>query len=236
VRLNCGITQVDPAAKTVTLEDGTLEKYDHLISTISLKELTKLMGIARLDQLAQKLKHTRVQVAGIAPNMPLPDDLQDKTWLYCPEEKASFYRVTPFSLFSPAHVPDPDNQCSMLCEISTHGDEPVPEPQTKEQVLNDLREIGLIDADPDNTHAYMMHAEYGYPIPTIDRDDILNELQPLLEELNIFSRGRFGGWKYEVANMDHSLMQGVECIDRILEGKEEKTLPDPNFVNSRKND
>ena len=235
VRLECDITGIDTKAKTLTLADGSTDRYDHLISTMPLKELTKLCEIDALTTLAQQLKHTRVQVAGIAPLHPLPEELHDKTWMYCPEDKACFYRVTPFSQFSPAHVPDPDNQCSLLCEISTHGDDPVPTPKSKAYVLDDLRSIGLIDATPENTHAYMMHAEYGYPIPTKDRDEILNNLLPALEDLHIYSRGRFGGWKYEVANMDHSLMQGVECVDRILEGKEEKTLPDPNYVNSRKN-
>ena len=79
-----------------------------------------------------------------------------------------------------------------------------------------------------------MEAEFGYPIPTLDRDDILNDVLPALEKMNIFSRGRFGGWKYEVANMDHSVMQGVEAVDRIVNGTPEVTLPTPNIVNAGK--
>ena len=100
--------------------------------------------------------------------------------------------------------------------------------------MTDLRESGLIDFDPEKAHCHMMHAPYGYPIPTVDRDEILGDVLPALEELDIYSRGRFGGWKYEVANMDHSLMQGVEAINRIIHGEEEVTLPTPNIVNAGK--
>jgi hypothetical protein len=47
---------------------------------------------------------------------------------------------------------------------------------------------------------------------------------PYLEQHGIYSRGRFGMWKYEVANTDHSLMQGVELINRLLHGEPEQTI------------
>ena len=31
-------------------------------------------------------------------------------------------------------------------------------------------------------------------------------------------------WKYEIGNQDHSLMQGVELVDRWLDGTEEKVF------------
>ena len=71
-------------------------------------------------------------------------------------------------------------------------------------------------------------------MPTVDRDHILSKLLPGLEGLNILSRGRFGGWKYEVSNMDHSVMQGVEAAERLVAGTPEITLFDPAAVNAGK--
>jgi protoporphyrinogen oxidase len=196
--------------------------------------LTELTGKTALIHRAKGLKHTHVQVVGIAPDQPIPDTLRDKTWVYCPEDRCPFYRVTPFSIFSPAHVPDPDRQCSFLCEISYPGHSNGRPRDMTTATLAGLRDSGFIDADPATTHIYNMWAEYGYPIPTLDRDTILNDVQPTLENLRLFSRGRFGGWKYEAANMDHSVMQGVEVVDRLLDGTAEVTLPTPHVVNARK--
>jgi hypothetical protein len=49
-------------------------------------------------------------------------------------------------------------------------------------------------------------------------------VSPWLEQRGIYSRGRFGMWKYEVANTDHSLMQGVECVNRLVLGEPETTI------------
>jgi hypothetical protein len=71
---------------------------------------------------------------------------------------------------------------------------------------------------------YLIDIPYSYPVPTLNRDRALGTIQPFLESKGIYSRGRFGAWKYEVGNMDHSFMQGVEVVERILLGKEEITI------------
>jgi hypothetical protein len=71
----------------------------------------------------------------------------------------------------------------------------------------------------------MHRVEYGYPTPSVDRDARLAAIQPGLEAKNIFSRGRFGTWKYEVSNQDHSLMQGVEVVNRLVRNEPETTVP-----------
>jgi hypothetical protein len=51
-------------------------------------------------------------------------------------------------------------------------------------------------------------------------------LHPWLESHDVYSRGRFGAWRYEVGNMDHSVAQGVEWVNRILQdaGADELTF------------
>ncbi len=40
--------------------------------------------------------------------------------------------------------------------------------------------------------------EHGYPTPTLGRDAVLAEALPWLRARGIWSRGRFGSYKYEV--------------------------------------
>jgi hypothetical protein len=72
--------------------------------------------------------------------------------------------------------------------------------------------------------AWLHHANYSYPTPSVERDEILGKSIPYLESHDIYSRGRFGMWKYEVSNTDHSLMQGVELINRLVLGEAETTI------------
>lgn len=234
LRLSTALVGLDAHRREARFADGTVERYDWLISTLPLPQLTALVGDDGLHRRAAGLRHNHVYVVGIAVDRPLPDALQDKTWVYCPEAAAPFYRVTPFSLFSPAHVPQPGRQCSFLCEISSPGGRPLDPAALVQPTLDGLRAIGLIDIRREDAHVMLMTAEHGYPIPTLDRDAILADVLPALAERHILSRGRFGGWKYEAANMDHSIMQGVEAAERILLGREEVTLFQPNLVNAGK--
>jgi hypothetical protein len=68
---------------------------------------------------------------------------------------------------------------------------------------------------------YHRFVGYAYPIPTLTRDRALGILQPYLMSNAIYSRGRFGAWRYEIGNMDHSVMMGVEAVNHILAGEPE---------------
>lgn len=92
-----------------------------------------------------------------------------------------------------------------------------------------------LNAEDEIVSTYHRRFDHGYPTPTLDRDDALKDLLPHLYKRDILSRGRFGSWKYEVGNQDHSFMLGVEAVDNVVNGAVELTLNYPDFVNGRKN-
>ena len=87
-----------------------------------------------------------------------------------------------------------------------------------ERTVTGLGNVGLLTAQARERieSRFELSVDYGYPVPCLERDLALRTIQPWLEARDIHSRGRFGGWKYEVGNMDHSVMQGVEWAERMV--------------------
>jgi protoporphyrinogen oxidase len=168
-----------------------------------------------LMEAARKLRHNGVFSVGIGIRKPCPSK---KCWVYFPEDNCCFYRVTYFSNYSPQNVPDASQYYSVMCETSYSEYKPENKEKIIEKTIQGLINTGMISgADRaliETTH--VIQADYAYPIPTLERDKALGVILPYLEEKGIFSRGRFGAWKYEVGNMDHSITQGVEVINKIL--------------------
>ena len=118
-----------------------------------------------------------------------------------------------------------------MAEVSESSQKPVEQSSVIQQTIDGMRATRLIDDSHQVLSTWQYRAHYGYPTPSLGRDAALNAIQPELEKLGIYSRGRFGGWKYEVSNQDHSLMQGVELINRLILGVPEVTYPFPNTAN-----
>jgi len=93
----------------------------------------------------------------------------------------------------------------------------------------------LMTAGDEVVSLYHRRLEHGYPTPSLGRDAALAKALPWLRAKNVWSRGRFGSYKYEVGNQDHSLMLGVECADNVTAGTLEVTLNHPNVVNGLRN-
>ncbi|VDN30353.1 unnamed protein product [Cylicostephanus goldi] len=56
-------------------------------------------------------------------------------------------------------------------------------------------------------------------------EDHYNNERNHLDKLLFIARSsvhyRFGSWRYEVANQDHSFTMGADVVDKILYGKQE---------------
>jgi protoporphyrinogen oxidase len=237
VRLNTAVEQINAKEKTVVLKDGTTLQYENLLSTIpldkcaaSVKDLPE-----SLKSTAQKLRHSSTNVVGIGIEGQPSEELRTKCWMYFPESSTPFYRMTLFSKYSPANVPDIKKHYSLMCEVSESDRKPVNAAQVVEETVRGLKVNGLLGAKDKIISKWHYREEYGYPTPSLERDNILRQVVPALDSLGVYSRGRFGGWKYEVSNQDHTFMQGVEWASKIVSGEAEQTYRvdtdrDPNLT------
>jgi protoporphyrinogen oxidase len=181
---------------------------------------------------ANKLKHSSSNIVGIGLKGTPSSELKKKCWMYFPEDNCPFYRVTVFSNYSPNNVPDINKYWSLMTETSESTKKNLNRTNIIEDTIQGLLNTKLIQHKDEVVSTWLYSADYGYPTPSIDRDSIMKKIIPYFDNLNIYSRGRFGGWKYEVSNQDHSMMQGVEWANRILYQIPEITYFYPNLANA----
>lgn len=216
IKLNNEAVKIDLKNKEILLKNGNKIKYDNLINTIPLNEfLKKCVNIdGKIKKLEKEFLSTGVISIGIGVKGKLP---VGKTWVYFPDKNIPFYRLTYFSGYSPNLVPS-KKYFSVLCEVSysKHKKENV-----KDAVKNTLR--ALIDLElagkikkKDIFDIWFRKEDYAYPVPFLGRDEILNKVVPYLKEKDVYTCGRFGLWKYEIGNMDHCFMQGIEAAQEIM--------------------
>ncbi|OBT46930.1 hypothetical protein VE00_02521 [Pseudogymnoascus sp. WSF 3629] len=252
------VSKVDAAAKTVTMSNGSKIKYKRLISTMAVDQLVESMGDERLIKMSKDLFYSSTHVIGVGIRGERPENIGDKCWLYFPEDDCPFYRATIFSNYSPGNQPlasvklrtkylangdapastEPQNgpYWSIMLEVSESSMKPVDQENLLRDSIQGLINTKMIKGEDEIVSTYHRRFDHGYPTPSLEREGVLKQLLPALEAKGIYSRGRFGSWRYEVGNQDHSFMLGVEAADHIVNGAVELTLNYPDFVNGRRNE
>jgi protoporphyrinogen oxidase len=252
------VRKVDADAKKVYLADGSVVKYQKLVSTMAVDALAEKTGDDELIKLSKGLFYSTTHVIGVGVRGERPSRIGDKCWLYFPEDDCPFYRATIFSNYSPhnqpaadvllptqkladgsapaSDKPEPGPYWSIMLEVSESTMKPVNNDTLLADCVRGLVNTDMLRATDEIVSTYHRAFDHGYPTPTLEREGVLTQLLPKLQDKGIYSRGRFGSWRYEVGNQDHSFMLGVEAVDNIVSGAVELTLNYPDFVNSRRNE
>lgn len=221
-RLGTAVLKINAAKKELHLSDGSVVRYERLITSIPLDALLRLMDDQpRLQARAVEFRPARVQLCGLGLEGPIPEILRGVHAFSVPEPEIPFWRVNMPSNFSPGNVPANKDSWSILCETSiSPGSDLRFEPA---QIESALRRMNLLTPTTKVVSTFSAELDHGYPVPFAGRDALLHDVQKQLEDLNIYSRGRFGGWRYEVSNQDHAFTQGIEVVDRLFENTLERT-------------
>jgi protoporphyrinogen oxidase len=222
LQLSREVVEIDATARLLRFADGGEAAYDVLISAAPIPELLRMLRRVpeSVVRASAGLHHSHGVVVGVGVAKPCGTT---KCWTYFPEADCPFYRVTFLSNYSPNMAPP--GHTLLLTETSWSAYRRIDAAGIVESVVDGLVSTGLL-RDEDRARIVTTHtteAEYFYPVPTLGRDRALAQIQPWLMARDIYSRGRFGAWKYEISNMDHCVMQGVEVVDSLLLGHPETT-------------
>ena len=251
------VKKVNADEKIVTLENGKTISYEKMINTMAVDSLAEKIGDSSLISLTKELFYSTTHVIGVGIRGSRPERIGDKCWLYFPEDNCPFYRATIFSNYSPNNQPHDHVQLStqrladgsepssteklkgpywsIMLEVSESSLKPVNNASLLEDSIKGLVATEMLKPTDEIVSTYHRRFDHGYPTPTLEREGVLKQLLPKLQEKDILSRGRFGSWRYEVGNQDHSFMLGVEAADALVNGSVELTLNYPDFVNGRQN-
>ncbi len=234
IKFDSKIKKIHPKKKKIELSTGETIDYEYLLSTMPLNAFVGYLDCidSEFAQSVENLSYATSNIVGLGLKGKPKDELATKCWMYFPESNCPFYRVTVFSNYSPNNVPDNNTYWSLMTETSESINKPVNRSGLIEETIEGLLNTKLIESRKNIVSTWMFTAEHGYPVPTLKRDNVIATLIPALEKLDIYSRGRMGAWKYEAGNQDHSLMQGVEWVNRIVISIPEITYPLPSVANS----
>lgn len=221
VQLNSEVVKIDPLKRILYFKEGDPYTYDYLINTSPLDLfVAKLEGpFEKLQHAAGGLVYNNIRVIGLGFRKKIQWPF---CWIYYPEASFPFFRAGQFSKFSPHNVPDPSSQSSLIFEISVK-----PEEFGKDwypALLNTFEKTGFLpDFQPlDILSRFDTLVERAYPVPSLDRDERLKTILYSLNQMNIYSVGRLGAWRYEQGSMEESMRQGVDAVNLILNHEKDK--------------
>jgi protoporphyrinogen oxidase len=222
VRYDRELVGVDSRRRELRFADGSAERYEALVSTIPVDRLVGLVADAPNDIVAaaRELRHTSVAMVGVGLEQR---PRADTCWMYFPDGDAPYYRVTNFAKYSPANVPGADTaRYSAYLTETAFAPGARPDARLQERVVDALSATGVVEGDPPVASLHRVDIDYAYPVPTLDRDRALLTIQPWLARQRIYSRGRFGSWRYEIGNMDHAVKMGIDVAWFLVEGRPEE--------------
>lgn len=193
IRLNKKAVRIDTAAKQVEFDDGTVENYDNLISSLPLPEIIKMISDVpeNVQNAAKQLRWTCGYQVSLGFNRP---DVAKYLWFYIYDEDVPPARVYSPNLKSPDNAPD---GCSSLqAEIFfANGVKVVDKNIILQKTVEKLKEICQFN-DSDVVVKDIRFEPYANIIFTPEIYESRKVVREWLQARGIKTIGRFGEWDY----------------------------------------
>ncbi len=208
----------DNKAYALELEDGSIQEYDHIISSMPMTLLVDRLPDTpkQILDFTRTLKFRNTIIIYLNVNAK---DLFDDNWLYIQDNDLQMGRLTNFRNW----VPQINNgEQSTICALEywCYDNDPIWTQDNNELIelgKKELIKTGLIkNASITDGMVYRISKCYpvydnGYKSRLIPVEDYLKSIQ------NLHVIGRYGSFKYN--NQDHSILMGMLAAENILENK-----------------
>lgn len=208
---NFCVEQVDISNRIVYFTNGHTESYEHLITTMPLNNLLQRLkepSSSTLQRASKKLLCNSVVNFNLGVARP---GLSDKHWIYFPESRYPFYRIGFPHNFSTSMVP---SECSSLYGEYAYlkkSDSDVARLQG--EAISAAKKL-LNICDEEVVAQKTLHISHAYVIYDAWREKNLPIILKTLSQMNIYSVGRYGEWKY--ASMQEAVLDGKAIVEKLL--------------------
>jgi protoporphyrinogen oxidase/glycosyltransferase involved in cell wall biosynthesis len=212
VRLNAQVARVIPKSHKVILSDGSVYRYDKLVSTAPLPKLVQMIGSEAPEHViaaAKRLRHVSVRCVNIGVART---DVTDKHWIYYPEDSV-FHRIFVQGNASP-HC-NPEGGFGLTCEITYAPSKPLPcdGEALIDRCIADCIKVGILREDDAILARNQVDMPYAYVVYDHARKRNVEIIRDWLLQHDIFLSGRYSEWEYY--NSDHAFLAGKNVADAV---------------------
>ena len=196
--------------KELETVSGERYGYERLISTMPLPEL-----VNALDPLPRELREAGLVLRWRAVhciNIGVKKTGGPTShWAYFPEEDFVFYRVGFIHNICERSVPE---GCSAYyIEIASDPHEDVDVEELTGRSIEDFNKVGILEGGDDIVAVQYLPMPCAYVVYDHVRPAAVQTIKEFLEQHDIHSVGRYGGWKY--STMEDALLDGKSIAERL---------------------
>lgn len=206
---------IDPATREIRFHNnGRVETYDHLISSVPLPELVRMLPNvpAEVREAASRLACTGCVLVNVGVSRP---EISNAHISYFYDPEIVFARVSFSYLMSPHN--SPAGTSSLQAEVYFSPKykplEGTPEDYI-DPVIRDLIRCGIFDSPDEVVYKGAMICEYANIIFDHDRAAALDQVHGYLTEVDIAWCGRYGDWGYIWT--DQAFQSGERAAESVL--------------------
>lgn len=202
LQLQVAVERVDLQKHVAYLSSGEEIVYDKLVNTMPLINFLRIASLE--DQAADRLNANKVLVFNLGfDRKSLHEDIH---WIYYPERKYCFYRVGFYDNILQTE------KMSLYVEIGYGSREEISIEETLEAVLSDLKECGIITNHELCAWNYV-EMNPAYVHVTKDTNAYLEKIFAQLKKRDVYSIGRYGGWKY--CSIEDCMLEAITLAEQV---------------------